>query len=67
MRFTWDMSLGQAIITIPLIGILILILKLYGLIIRFRLEHEILMNWWADSQIPKIQLAEIFTRKKGWF
>ena len=67
MHFTWDISFGQILLGLPLLGILGALLKIFGILFKFRVEHETLMGWWARSQSPPVNLNEIPTRQGKWW
>jgi hypothetical protein len=41
--------------------------RISALLLRFRIEHEILMNDWADRQTPKMRVQDLPTRQKTWW
>lgn len=67
MHFTWDISFGQVIVSVPILWVIILLMRVYQLLLRFRIEHEILMVDWASRQTPPIKLHELPTRQTKWW
>jgi hypothetical protein len=64
VHYTWDVTFGQLIISVPLFWVVVLIMRIYQLLLRFRIEHEILMVDWAERNDKK--LHELPTRTKWW-
>lgn len=67
MSFDWHVSFGQLIVSVPIFWVIVMLMKMHHLLLRFRIEHEILMNFWAESQNPKVKLHELPTRMKTWW
>lgn len=67
MHFTWEFSLGQVIIGIPVFSLAIFMFKIYNMLLMFRIEHELLMKDWADTQNPPRKLHELPWRQKKWW
>jgi len=65
MHFTWDISLGQLILTVPLGAIFIMLRAMFGMMTRFRMEHEILMRDWAERKGKSLE--DLSTRKEAWW
>lgn len=64
-HFTWDISLGQIIISFPIFGMILMLIKLHSMLLLFRMEHEILMADWAKRH--DVELHTIPTRQKKWW
>lgn len=47
--------------------LILLIIKIYHMLLNFRMEHEILMQEWALRQVPPVHLHNIPTRQKKWW
>lgn len=67
MHFTGDVTLGQIVVGAPLTLITYILLKMYGMLLMFRMEHEMLMTEWAARQDPPVQLHKLHTRIKKWW
>ena len=67
MHFSWDISAGQIIVTFPLLWIIGQITKAMQLLLRVRVEHEILMSDWANRQTPPVRLQDLPTRQAKWW
>lgn len=67
MHFSGDISLGQIVVGAPITAVLYVLLKMHGMLLMFRMEHEILMTDWAGKQVPPIKLHELHTRQKRWW
>jgi hypothetical protein len=67
MHFVWELSFGQIIIGIPIVTLAVAVIKMYGLLLTFRIEHEVLMTDWAKRQEPLIDLDKLPWRQKRWF
>lgn len=65
MHFTWDVSLGQVIVSVPIFAIIAMLIRLYSMMLMFRMEHEILMVDWAKRN--GVELHTIPTRQKKWW
>lgn len=65
MNFTWDISIGQVVMSVPLGLILVMLLSLNRKITLFRIEHEYLMADWAERKGLKV--IELPTRTRGLF
>lgn len=65
IHFTWDISIGQILTGVPLFGIGVALLKIYNMMLMFRMEHEILMQDW--SKRTGIELHTIPTRQKKFW
>lgn len=66
MHFTWEISFGQVIVSVPILWVLFMLMRLYNMMLSFRIEHEDLMIDWASRQSPPRRLSELPTRKKWW-
>ncbi len=66
MHFTWEISLGQVIVTVPIVWVMLMLMKIYTMMLNFRIEHETLMVDWASRQDPPVRLHDLPTRKKWW-
>lgn len=67
VHFTWDISAGQIIVSLPLFWIIAQLWKVIQMLMRFRIEHEELMIDWAARQTPPRVLAEMPTRQSKWW
>ena len=67
MHFTYDISVGQVILTVPLGFITVALFKIFRILLLFRMEHEVLMEDWASRQSPQKKLSELPTRRKFWW
>lgn len=67
MHFTWEITFGQVVIGVPIVALVVAVAKMYGLLLTFRIEHEVLMNSWAKDQTPQIELDKLPWRQKRWF
>jgi len=66
MHFTWDVSAGQVIVSIPIFWVLILFLRFQAALVRFRIEHDDLMVDWCNRQVPPRRLSDLPTRQSKW-
>ena len=66
-HFTWDISLGQVVVSIPLFWIIWTLVRISSSLLKFRMEHEILMVDWAARQVPPVRLHEMPTRQTTWW
>lgn len=66
VKFSWDISFGQVIVTVPIIWVMIMLMRMYNMLLNFRIEHEDLMADWAARQTPPRRLSDLGTRKKWW-
>jgi hypothetical protein len=67
VHFTWDISLGQVAISIPILWGVIMLLKIHQMMLRFRIEHEMLMRDWGGRQTPPVKLEDLPTRQTKWW
>lgn len=67
MHFTWDISFGQVIVSIPILWLIGIISRMYAMMLRFRIEHEELMVDWCNRQTPPKNLMDLPTRKTRWW
>lgn len=67
MHFTWDISFGQVIVTIPIFWLIGIISRIYVILLRFRIEHEDLMVDWCARQTPPRRLSDLPTRQSRWW
>lgn len=67
MHFTWDISFGQVLLTLPLGAITLALFRIFRILLLFRMEHELLMEDWAGRQQPPQRLSDLHTRKKFWW
>lgn len=67
MHFTWEVSFGQVIVSIPILWIAGQLWKMLNMLMRFRIEHEDLMVDWAARQNPPKILSDLPTRQKKWW
>lgn len=67
MHFVWELTLGQVIVGVPIIWVMGYLMKIYSMMLNFRIEHEILMTDWACRQDPPVKLHELPTRQKRWW
>jgi len=65
VHFTWDISLGQLILTVPLGAIFIMLRAMFTMMTRFRMEHEILMRDWSERTGKPLE--DLPTRKNVWW
>lgn len=65
MHFTWEITLGQVVISVPIFWLLVMIARIYGMMLNFRMEHEVLMIEWAERNDKK--LHDLPTRMKKWW
>ena len=63
MHFTWDITLGNVILGVPLMGLLIVGMRVHSMLLHFRIEHEYLMQDWAERNGKALDAMP--TRKKG--
>ncbi len=64
VHFQWDITLGQILLLLPLLGLFATFLGMYNQFSVFRMEHEVLMEDWAHRQSPQVKLEELPWRKK---
>lgn len=64
-HFTWDVSFGQVIVSIPIFWVIYMLVKLYSMMLMFRMEHETLMMDWSKRN--NIDLHTLPTRQKKWW
>lgn len=67
MHFTWDITFGQVVVSVPILWIVGMLMKMHGMLLRFRIEHEDLMADWAKRQNPPRLLSELPTRQSKWW
>jgi hypothetical protein len=67
VHWTWEISFGQAILTLPMALIAYWLFKTFKVLLLFRMEHEILMQDWALRQTPPVKLTDLYTRKRMWW
>lgn len=67
MHFTWEISAGQVAISVPLAYVVYTVFKISQNLLRYRIEHEILMTDWACRQVPPVKLHELPTRMNKWW
>jgi hypothetical protein len=68
MHFEWQLTLGQIVVTVPILWIVWVLAKIDRMMFRFIIEHEILMKDWANRQTPPIKVEDLPTRTKSrWF
>lgn len=67
MHVIWEITIGQIVISIPILWLILYIIKIYHMLLNFRVEHEILMQDWAARQNPVVHLHNIPTRQKKWW
>lgn len=67
MHFTWDVSAGQLVVTLPVFWVVIQLVKITNMLMRFRIEHEDLMVDWCARQDPPKKLSELPTRRTRWW
>jgi hypothetical protein len=65
MTLSWEISLGQIVLSVPLGFILLSLWTLNRKITLFRIEHEYLMADWAERK--GIRLKELPTRTRSIF
>lgn len=64
MHFSWDISLGQVIVTVPIMWVMVMLMKMYSLLLNFRIEHEDLMSDYAERK--GFKLSDLPTRRRWW-
>jgi hypothetical protein len=67
VHFTWEISAGQVIVSIPLLWIISQLAKMTSMLLKFRIEHETLMLDWAARQTPPVRLTDLPTRATKWW
>jgi hypothetical protein len=67
VHFTWDISAGQVIVSVPLLWIIRELARITSMLMRFRIEHEELMIDWAARQVPPRVLSDLPTRQSKWW
>jgi hypothetical protein len=67
MHFTWEITFGQVVISVPITLLVFAVARIYGLLWTFRVEHELLMGDWAKRQTPAAELKDLPWRQKRWF
>lgn len=67
MHITWELSIGQLMVGLPVLTLAVLMFRIYGMMLTFRIEHEILMRDWAERQTPPQQLHKLPWRQKRWW
>lgn len=67
MHFTWEISFGQVLVSIPIFSVLYILIKMHAMLLRFRIEHEDLMADWCARQTPPRKLMDLPTRIKSWW
>lgn len=67
MHFTWDVTIGQVVVDAPILWIVVTLWRIQRMLFNFRIEHETLMQDWADRQVPKRKLRELPTRQTKWW
>ena len=67
MHFEWQLSLGQVVISVPIIWVVVMLMRIYTMLLRFRVEHELLMSDWALRQVPPVKLMDLPTRQGKWW
>lgn len=67
MHFSWELSFGQIVVSVPIVWILIMLMRLYSMMLRFRIEHEDLMLDWCAKQNPPRNLMDLPTRRTRWW
>lgn len=65
MHFTWEISFGQIVVSIPILWVVYVLFKVQQMMLRFRMEHEILMTDWAERNDKK--LHDLPTRQSKWW
>lgn len=70
VKFSWDISFGQVIVTVPIIWVMIMLMRMYNMLLNFRIEHEDLMvrlgrstNATAQAQ-RSIDTQEVVVKEK---
>lgn len=66
MHFSWEITFGQVIISVPILWVMVMLMKIYGMLLNFRIEHEDLVLDWAKRQTPPRIVSELPTRRKWW-
>ncbi len=66
-HFTWDISFGQIVVSVPIFWVIFQLVKISNMLFRFRIEHEILMQDWASRQSPPARLIDLPTRQTKWW
>lgn len=67
MRWTWDISFGQAVISVPVIWLIIQTMRVYHMLLNFRIEHEFMVQDWCARQNPPVKLMDLPTRQRRWW
>lgn len=67
MHFTWEISFGQVVVSIPIFWVMFMLGRIYSMMLRFRMEHEELMLDWCMRQTPPKNLMDLPTRKTKWW
>jgi len=67
MKFVWEITFGQIVMGVPLGVIIIVLMKMFRILLLFRMEHEMLMQDWALRQNPPVKLVDLHTRKRMWW
>jgi hypothetical protein len=67
VHFSWDISFGQIVLTVPLGWLVLQSFRVYQMLLNFRIEHEMLMRDWADRQQPRVRLETLPTRQTKWW
>ncbi len=67
LHFSPEITLGQIIISVPIIWILRQLTRITKMLINFRIEHEYLMRDWANRQTPPVKLEDLPTRRATWW
>lgn len=67
MHWTWDISFGQMAISIPIIWVIVMLMRVYQMMLNFRIEHEFLVQDWCLRQTPPVKLIDMPTRRNRWW
>ena len=67
VHWSWDVSFGQVIVSVPIFWLIYVTWKMSQMMMRFRIEHEYLMQDWANRQVPPVRLQDMPTRQTKWW
>lgn len=66
MHFSWDISIGQTLIALPLAGVFFWVWRISSTLRTFMVEHEMLMSAYADGKNIRVNDLPTRSAKRNW-